>query len=102
MHTQPNSWFHACADHAVTFSVLPLAVDRTLVRTTWLVHEDAVEGVDYDVETLTQVWRETNEQDAEFVARAQHGVADPGLRAGPVRPAASTRSTRSSPGTSTG
>ena len=78
------------------------SVDRTLVRTTWLVHEDAVEGVDYDVDTLTHVWRETNEQDAVFCARAQRGVASPGLRAGPVRPAASTRSTPSSPGTSTG
>ncbi len=86
VHTQPNSWMHACADHAVTFSVLPLAVDRTLVRTTWLVHEDAVEGTDYDVGTLTHVWRETNEQDAEFCARAQQGVATPGYEPGPYAP----------------
>ena len=86
VHTQPNSWMHACADHAVTFSVLPLAVDRTLVRTTWLVHEDAVEGTDYDVGTLTHVWRETNEQDAEFCRRAQQGVATPGYEPGPYAP----------------
>ena len=57
---------------------------RTLVRTTWLVHEDAEEGADYDLETLTHVWRETNAQDAAFCARAQLGVGHPGLRAGPV------------------
>ncbi|HYO39184.1 MAG TPA: aromatic ring-hydroxylating dioxygenase subunit alpha [Nocardioidaceae bacterium] len=86
LHTQPNAWFHFLADHAVTFSVLPLSVDRTLVRTTWLVHEDAVEGSDYDVATLTHVWRETNEQDSVFCARAQHGVTSPGYQPGPYAP----------------
>jgi glycine betaine monooxygenase A len=86
LHTQPNAWFHVQADHAVTFSVLPLSVDRTLVRTTWLVHEDAVEGVDYDVDTLTHVWRETNEQDSVFCARAQLGVSSPGYEPGPYAP----------------
>ncbi len=83
LHTQPNAWFHAQADHVVTFAALPVSVDRTLVRTTWLVHEDAVEGVDYDVASLTATWRATNEQDAAFVALTQAGVADPGYEPGP-------------------
>ena len=86
LHTQPNAWFHVLADHAVTFSVLPLSADRTLVRTTWLVHEDAVEGTDYDLDTLTHVWRETNEQDSDFCARAQLGVSSPGYEPGPYAP----------------
>ena len=86
LHTQPNAWFHVLADHAVTFSVLPLAADRTLVRTTWLVHEDAVEGTDYDIDTLTHVWRETNEQDSVLCARAQLGVSSPGYEPGPYAP----------------
>ena len=86
LHTQPNAWFHLLADHAVTFAVLPLSADRTLVRTTWLVHEDAEEGVDYDLDTLTHVWRETNEQDTAFCARAQHGVSSPGYEPGPYAP----------------
>jgi len=86
LHTQPNAWFHFLADHAITFTVLPLAADRTLVRTTWLVHEDAVEGVDYDVDDLTEVWRATNEQDGAFVARCQAGVADPAYVPGPYAP----------------
>ena len=86
LHTQPNAWFHVLADHAVTFSVLPLSVDRTLVRTTWLVHEDAEEGIDYDLDTLTHVWRETNEQDSVFCARAQLGVSSPGYEPGPYAP----------------
>ncbi|WP_448613476.1 aromatic ring-hydroxylating oxygenase subunit alpha [Modestobacter sp. URMC 112] len=83
LHVQPNAWFHMLADHAVVFSVLPLAPARTLLRTTWLVHPDAVEGVDYDVATLTRVWQATNRQDGTLVARAQKGVADPAYRPGP-------------------
>lgn len=86
MHLQPNSWFHFLSDHAVTFSALPVNAAKTLVRTTWLVHEDAVEGVDYDVATLTDVWRQTNIQDASFVARAQLGVSSPAYEPGPYLP----------------
>ncbi|WP_028659034.1 aromatic ring-hydroxylating oxygenase subunit alpha [Nocardioides insulae] len=86
VHYQPNSWFHFLADHAITFSVIPLAADRTLVRTTWLVHEDAVEGVDYDLATLTDVWHQTNHQDSTFVARAQAGVRSPAYVPGPYSP----------------
>lgn len=83
LHLQPNAWFHFLADHVVTFTVLPLAADRSLVRTTWHVHEDAEEGIDYDVDTLTDVWRRTNEQDATFVRRTQSGVSSPAFEPGP-------------------
>jgi glycine betaine catabolism A len=83
LHVQPNAWFHMLSDHAVVFSVLPVAPDRTLVRTTWLVHADAVEGVDYDVESLTQVWRATNDQDRALVETAQRGTTDPSYEPGP-------------------
>lgn len=83
LHMQPNSWFHMLSDNAVVFTVLPLGPDRTFLRTTWLVHEDAEEGVDYDKATLTHVWNATNSQDSAFVARAQRGVADPGYVPGP-------------------
>jgi glycine betaine catabolism A len=83
LHLQPNSWFHMLSDHAVVFSVLPIAPNRTFVRSTWLVHADAVEGVDYDVPTLSHVWSATNAQDSAFVARTQRGVEDPGYQPGP-------------------
>ena len=86
MHYQPNAWFHLLSDHAITFAVLPIAPDKTLLRTTWLVHEDAVEGQDYDLEALTSVWRETNIQDQAFVARAQLGVSSPAYEPGPYAP----------------
>jgi glycine betaine monooxygenase A len=86
VHMQPNSWFHFVSDHIITFSVLPLAPGRSLLRTTWLVHADAVEGEDYDVESLTHVWRATNDQDRTLVARTQLGVSSPAYAPGPYSP----------------
>ncbi|MFT8719968.1 aromatic ring-hydroxylating dioxygenase subunit alpha [Acetobacter sp.] len=78
-----NCWNHFMGDHAVTAIVIPLGPDRTLVRTKWLVHKDAVEGVDYDLEKLTSVWIATTDQDADLVARSQAGVSDPAYVPGP-------------------
>lgn len=86
VHTQPNAWFHFLGDHAVTFSALPVSANRTLVRSTWLVHEDAQEVVDYDLDELTFVWAATNAQDAAFVARAHAGIASPAYVEGPYLP----------------
>jgi glycine betaine catabolism A len=84
LHTQPNAWFHFLSDHVMTFAVLPLERQRTLVRTTWLVHADAEEGEDYDVDNLTGVWQATNAQDAAFVAETQRGVSSPEYQPGPL------------------
>jgi Rieske 2Fe-2S family protein len=86
LHTQPNSWNHFLSDHAVIFSVWPLSAEKTLLRTTWLVHRDAVEGRDYDLDNLTHVWRKTNEQDARFVGGMQMGVRNPAYEPGPYSP----------------
>lgn len=84
--TQPNSWHHFMSDHVVSFSVLPLGPDRTLLRTTWCVHKDAVEGVDYDVANLTSVWNATNQQDSRLVEETQVGVATGAYEPGPYSP----------------
>jgi glycine betaine catabolism A len=83
-HTQPNAWYHFLADHALTFATFPIDRTRTLVRSTWLVHADAEEGRDYDLESLTSVWNATNRQDAEFVAETQIGVSSPAYIGGPI------------------
>jgi Rieske 2Fe-2S family protein len=86
LHTQPNSWHHFQADHAVTFCVLPISPGETLLRTTWLVHKDAVEGVDYELDNLIHVWRETNRQDQHFVELAHLGALSPAYEPGPYAP----------------
>ncbi|GAB7530402.1 aromatic ring-hydroxylating dioxygenase subunit alpha [Pseudomonas sp. 3A(2025)] len=72
-----NSWTHIMSDHAVISYIIPLAPDRTLVRSKWLVHADAIEGVDYDLKTLTEVWTATNQQDADLVGITHTGTQDP-------------------------
>jgi Rieske 2Fe-2S family protein len=84
--TQPNSWHHFMSDHVVTFAALPLDAERTLLRTKWLVHKDAVEGEDYDLENLTGVWEATNRQDADLVEQTQQGVRSPAYEPGPYSP----------------
>lgn len=81
--TQPNSWHHFCCDHVVTFSLTPMAAGKTLLRTSWLVHEDAVEGVDYDPDHLASLWRTTNTQDGRFSAINHLGISTDGYVPGP-------------------
>jgi Rieske 2Fe-2S family protein len=82
IHTQPNSWHHFFCDHVVTFSLTPLGPDSTLLRTSWLVHEDAVEGQDYDTESLCAVWRATNRQDGHLSELNHAGIATDGYTQG--------------------
>ena len=82
--THPNSWNHFLSDHIVTFSVFPLSVDKTLVRTKWLVAADAVEGIDYDLDNLTQVWTQTNAQDQRLAEGTYRGICSGGYKPGPL------------------
>jgi Rieske 2Fe-2S family protein len=80
----PTSWNHILADHAISFRVLPLGPTRTALTTKWLVHRDAVEGVDYDLDELTRVWLATNEQDRGIVREIQIGASCPTYEPGPL------------------
>jgi len=66
--------------------VIPLSAGKTLVRTKWLVHKDAVEGVDYDIENLTAVWNATNDQDRTLVEYSQRGIGSSAYEPGPYSP----------------
>ena len=82
----PTTWNHVLGDHAVTFRVLPVSATQTQVTTKWLVHKDAVEGVDYSIEDLTRVWSATNDQDRRIVEENQRGVSSPAFEPGPYSP----------------
>ena len=53
------------------------------MTTKWLVHKDAVEGVDYDLDELTHVWTETNDQDRRIVEENAFGIHSPAYEPGP-------------------
>ena len=86
MFHAPNNWNHFLSDHILHSRMLPLSENRTAVRTTWLVHEDAVEGVDYDVERLTHVWKATNDQDRALAENNYRGVLSRAYMPGPYAP----------------
>ena len=86
--SEPASFCHATADHLFMFSAWPLSPDETMVVGKWLVHKDAVEGEDYDVDQLTHLWTQTNFQDRDLCENNQRGVQSPGFRPGPYSPEA--------------
>ncbi len=55
----------------------------TQVTTKGLVHRDAVEGVDYNIDEMTAVWTATNSQDQRIVEENQLGVSSPVFKPGP-------------------
>jgi Rieske 2Fe-2S family protein len=82
----PTTWNHVMADHATTFRMLPLTPTTTQLTTKWLVHKDAVEGVDYDVKRLTEVWLATNDEDRRVCQENQIGVNSPAYEPAPYSP----------------
>ncbi|MCD2180728.1 aromatic ring-hydroxylating oxygenase subunit alpha [Rhizobium sp. GN54] len=86
MFHYPTTWNHVLADHAITFRVLPLGPELTQVTTKWLVSKDAVEGIDYNLDELTHVWTETNDQDRQIVEENAFGIRSPAYEPGPYSP----------------
>ena len=84
MRSMPNFWVHASCDHAVAARLLPSGPRSTKVRGYWLVHEDAVEGKDYDLEKMLPFWHLTNEQDWDICKWQQKGVDSVGYEPGPL------------------
>ncbi len=70
----PISDFLAYPDHGVIYRFVPKTVDHTEMEVIWLVHQDAVEGVDYDVGRLTWLWKTTSAEDKKIVEMNQAGV----------------------------
>lgn len=79
----PNTWMHFLSDQVMTFRIAPLGLGTTELTTTWLVHKDAEEGVDYDLGRLTEVWTNTNDEDRRIVEENQVGIRSAGYVPGP-------------------
>ncbi len=86
LYHYPSTWNHITADHAISFRCLPVSATETELVTKWLVPKDAVEGRDYDLKTLTEVWIATNAQDAALVERNAEGIRSPAYEPGPYSP----------------
>jgi glycine betaine catabolism A len=81
--TEANSFCHVFADYAMMFAAVPIGPQETRVTCKWLVHRDAREGTDYDIERLTELWTATNLQDRALSENNQRGVNSRGYVPGP-------------------
>ncbi len=81
--THPNFLLETSSDHAVTMRHTPVSPTVTRLTITWLVDENAVEGVDYDVDKVIAFWKITGEQDWKLCANNQAGVNSMAYKPGP-------------------
>jgi Rieske 2Fe-2S family protein len=84
---EPNNFCHVTSDCVFMFNANPTGPLTTTVTAKWLVHEHAVEGEDYEVSRLIQLWSKTNAQDQQLVENNQRGVNGLGYVPGPYSPA---------------
>lgn len=80
---QPNAFSHVVSDYGFFFRAFPTGPLETTVTGKWIVHKDAVEGVDYDRSRLLEVWTATNEQDRALVENNHRGVTSVAYTPGP-------------------
>jgi glycine betaine catabolism A len=70
----PHCFNHVTGDYAFFFQAMPMGPLETLITGRWIVHKDAVAGVDYDLQRLAEVWEATDEQDGALAENNQRGV----------------------------
>ena len=70
----PNFWLDVNNDYIWTMRVTPISATELEAEATWLVHEDADEGVDFKVDEVIAFWRTTAEQDWKLIEDNQSGV----------------------------
>jgi Rieske 2Fe-2S family protein len=74
------------ADHAVIYRFIPVDKDNSVQEIIWLVHEDAVEGRDYERARLTWLWDVTTVADKLIIEKNQEGVNSRFYEPGPFVP----------------
>jgi glycine betaine catabolism A len=79
----PHSFVHCTGDGVFFFSAIPVSATETHVFSKWYLHKDAVEGVDYDLATLTDLWTTTNLEDKQLAENNHLGVNSMGYTPGP-------------------
>jgi glycine betaine catabolism A len=80
---EPHSFCHSTGDFTFMFTCIPLNMKETLVLGKWLIHKDAVEGVDYELANLIKLWDATNLEDRDLCELNQRGVNSPAYTPGP-------------------
>ena len=74
------------SDHVVAYRFIPIAEERSIQEIIWFVHEDAVEGEDYDIDPLIWLWDVTTVADKLIIEKNQEGVNSRFYQPGPYAP----------------
>jgi Rieske 2Fe-2S family protein len=78
----PNLLLNLHPDYMLTFTLWPLAADRTEVVCEWHFHPDAIARPGFDPASAIEFWDVTNRQDWELSDLAQAGIASLGYQPG--------------------
>lgn len=82
----PNFWMDAVSDYIWLMRVTAVGPSKTAIDLTWLVDENAVEGVDYSLDRLTEFWKVTGEQDWQLCENNFRGIESTHYQPGPYAP----------------
>lgn len=82
--TYPNFFMDGVNDYIWAMRITPVDSLHTIVDLTWLVHENAEDGKDYDLERLTEFWKITGEQDWILSENNQKGILSEKYTPGPL------------------
>lgn len=82
----PNFWMDAVSDYIWLMRVTAISPSKTAIDLTWLVDANAVEGVDYSVDRLTEFWKVTGEQDWQLCENNFRGIESTLYQPGPYAP----------------
>ena len=82
----PNFWMDAVSDYMWTMRLTAISPSQTAIDLSWLVDREAVEGVDYNLDRLTEFWKITGEQDWELCENNFRGIESSHYEPGPYAP----------------
>ena len=82
----PNFWMDAVSDYMWTMRLTAISPSQTAIDLSWLVDREAVEGVDYNLDRLTEFWKITGEQDWELCENNFRGIESSHYQPGPYAP----------------
>ena len=82
--TSPFNSLLMCNDFATLFTFIPKTTLYTEVELMWLVHKDAKEGIDYNLEEMIWMWDETTIADKRIIEDNQKGVLSKKYLPGPL------------------
>ncbi len=84
IHLGPVTFALAYDDHLVVYRFTPRSQFRTDCEVTWLVHETATAGKDYQLDELVWLWDVTTVADKAIIERNQAGVSSRFYEPGPL------------------